>query len=395
MKTDKFWRLVAQDSGDEPSAFDLLIFNAIGDPWSEETTWAKAFTEELWKLPKSVRRLNIHINSPGGSVAEAQAIYSALADHQSEKVVYIDGIAASAATIPAMVGHRVFIRSNANMMIHSPMAIAFGNANAMRDAISMLESVTESIVNVYQKKSGLDRDELRALMEAETWFTAEQAVKRGFADEVRGVIKAAASTENGHVIFNGTEFDLGAFRYRKTPAFPEATTMNKKATITAQAAPPPEEPPPQEPPPEQKPEPKPAASGAISAEQVEARRKAIAEVRRQFPSEAQDIFNEGILAERTRLAGLDRFSDAACAGIVAAARTDGRTADQIAAECYDAVTRAGRADARRNDAAALNGIKAGDAPFQTMGGKKGTSPTVRAEAVSALIGASKKAHRRN
>ena len=247
---EKYWRFVAQDNGSEPASADLLIFSSIGDPWAaffgEESVWAKKFTEELWALPKSVKRLNIHINSPGGDVAEAQAIYSSLADYQAEKIVYIDGIAASAATIPAMVGQKVFIRSNANMMVHLPMVYAVGNANVLRDAIGMLESVTEAILNVYEKKTGEARDKLREFMEDETWFTAEEAVAIGFADEVRGVIKAAASAK-GKIIFNGREFDLAPFQYKHTPAFPEA-----KMNMDNQPNTPPE-------PPAQPPAPDPAA----------------------------------------------------------------------------------------------------------------------------------------
>src|SRR5262252_8587188 len=89
--------------GDEPTAAELLIFAAIGDWEDMGEIGAKSFAKDLAALSKSVKRLDIHINSPGGSLTEAQAIYSRLADHPSNKHVYIDGIAASAASIVAMV----------------------------------------------------------------------------------------------------------------------------------------------------------------------------------------------------------------------------------------------------------------------------------------------------
>ena len=84
---------------------ELLIFAQIGDFEEMGEVSAKAFARSLSDLPKSVKRLDIHINSPGGSLFEASAIYSRLADHRSEKIVYIDGLAASAASIVPMVGH--------------------------------------------------------------------------------------------------------------------------------------------------------------------------------------------------------------------------------------------------------------------------------------------------
>ena len=94
--------------GDEPTSAELLIFAAIGD-WEElGEVSAKGFAKSLGDLPKSVKRLDLHINSPGGSLFEASAIYSRLADHKSEKHVYIDGLAASAASVVAMVGHKIF-----------------------------------------------------------------------------------------------------------------------------------------------------------------------------------------------------------------------------------------------------------------------------------------------
>jgi Protease subunit of ATP-dependent Clp proteases len=155
-EVDPFYRFRAE-AGDEPANAELLIFSVIGDWEDMGETSAKQFAKDLAKLPSSVKRLDIHINSPGGSVAEANGIYSRLADHRSQKIVYIDGLAASAASIVAMVGHKIFIRANANMMIHLPSAIALGNADDMRTVAAALDSVTESMINVYAKRTKLDR----------------------------------------------------------------------------------------------------------------------------------------------------------------------------------------------------------------------------------------------
>src|SRR5215831_21040598 len=224
------------ESGDEPSAAELLIFAAIGDWEDIGEVSAKMFAKDLSSLPKSVKRLDIHINSPGGSLFEASAIYSRLADHASKKMVYIDGLAASAASIVAMVGHKIFVRSNANMMIHLPSGLVVGNADDMRKMAGALDTVTESMINIYARRSGQTRESLRDMLAAETWMTAEQAVEHGFADEVRGVVKAAAMLGENRANFNGTEFDLS--RFHNIPAFsakPKGATMAKpKATAAAE-----------------------------------------------------------------------------------------------------------------------------------------------------------------
>ena len=145
---NEFYRFRCE-AGDEPAAAELMIFSQIGEWEDMGDVSARAFAKDLSTLPSSVKRLDIHINSPGGSVFEAQAIYSRLADHRSTKHVFVDGLAASAASIIAMVGHRIFIRANATMMVHLPSGLAMGNADDMRHMATALDSITESMINVY------------------------------------------------------------------------------------------------------------------------------------------------------------------------------------------------------------------------------------------------------
>jgi Protease subunit of ATP-dependent Clp proteases len=222
MTTDEFYSFRAE--GDEPSSAELMIFSQIGEWDDMGDVSAKAFAKDLSKLPTSVKRLDIHINSPGGSVFEAQGIYSRLADHRSTKHVYVDGLAASAASIIAMVGHKIYIRANANMMIHLPSGLAMGNADDMRHMATALDSITESMINVYAKRTNLERDEIRSLLAAETWMSPDDAVDKGFADEVRGVVKAAAVVAENRVVINGVEHDLS--RFRNVPAFSATTPKN-------------------------------------------------------------------------------------------------------------------------------------------------------------------------
>ena len=345
------------ESGDEPDAAELMIFSTIGDWEDMGDVSARAFARDLAALPASVKRLDIHINSPGGSVFEAQGIYSRLADHRSTKNVYVDGLAASAASIIAMVGHRIFIRSNATMMIHLPSGFAMGNADDMRHMATALDSITESMINVYAKRTKLERDEIRSMLAAETWMDPATAVEKGFADEERGVVKAAAVVGANRVVINGVEHDLS--RFRNVPAFTalqtaEPKTMKPKATATGAADPPPADPPTPTPTPTPEPpnpDPRPPTPPPTRAETPPA-----APTPPAATGTPPTDFERGQTAERERVTALQALSRPATAQIVADAIKDGKQPADIYAACLEAMDKAaGRSD-RHDDAAVLAGI---------------------------------------
>lgn len=375
--TQPFYRLRAE-AGDEPASAELLIFSQIGDWEDMGDISARMFATELSKLPTSVKRLDIHINSPGGSVPEAQAIFSRLADHRSQKIVYIDGLAASAATIIAMVGHKIYIRANANMMIHLPSAIAMGNADDMRTVAAALDSVTESMINVYSKRTKLERDEIHDLLDAETWFSPQQAVDKGFADEVRGVIKTAAIVGTKRVIFNGIEHDLS--RFRNIPAFDATTNTNNmnepKPPAAAPAAPaqapkPPEHegheaPAPAAAPPKPPPPPNTAPQPAAPE-----------------PATATSDHDRGVQAERARVTALQKLDKPATHDIVVKAIAEGKQPADIVEDCMNAMEKAGTQHARRTDASSLDGIPGSDAgnrPANEFGSKLRAAADARRKA---------------
>jgi ATP-dependent protease ClpP protease subunit len=359
---DEFYKFRME--GDEPASAELLIFAAIGD-WEEMgDVSAKAFSKSLSELPKSVKRIDLHINSPGGSVFEASAIYSRLADHKSQKIVYVDGLAASAASIIAMVGHKIYIRSNAMMMIHLPSGIAMGNADDMRHMATALDAVTDTMINIYAKRTGGERDVIRSLMSDETWFTPQDAVEKGFADEERGVVKAAAVVGEKRVVINGCEFDLG--RFNNVPAFAATQQtggrrMKPKGTAEDERDLPPNDDEneegkegkagkggkgaPAKPPEPPKPPAEPAGQPAHPQPQ---------------PA-AETDYDKGVKAERDRITALQALDRPATHAIVEAAIKDGKQAADIIAACMDAMDKAGKRDARHADASVLGGISGGDA----------------------------------
>lgn len=177
-----------------PDSADILIYGEIGGGWfsdPDETVTAKGFAADLKALGK-VKTLHIYINSPGGAVFEGQAIYSQLQRHTAHKTVHIDGIAASIASVIAMAGDTILMPENALLMVHRASGFGIGNAHDLRKVADSLEKAETGIVAAYAQKTGKSSDELLALMDDETWMTADEAVALGFADQIDTAIPMVA-----------------------------------------------------------------------------------------------------------------------------------------------------------------------------------------------------------
>lgn len=155
---------------------------------------ASDFSRDLQGLGR-VKALSVHINSAGGNVFDGLAIHNMLARHGARITVYVDGVAASIASLIAMAGDEIIMPANALMMIHDPAGGGMGTARDMRDLADILDKIRDSMVGTYSDRTGLDADEVRALMEAETWMDAAEAVDKGFADRIEDAMEIAASVD--------------------------------------------------------------------------------------------------------------------------------------------------------------------------------------------------------
>jgi ATP-dependent Clp endopeptidase proteolytic subunit ClpP len=153
---------------------------------------ARGFVKEL-KALGDVSALDIHINSPGGDVFEGAAIYNILKQHKAEKRVFIDGLAASMASVVAMAGDTITMPENAMMMIHNPSTSAYGESKDMKKTAEMLDKIRDTLVSAYAAKTGLEDSKIVAIMDAETWLSAGEAIELGFADETTEAVKIAAA----------------------------------------------------------------------------------------------------------------------------------------------------------------------------------------------------------
>ena len=178
----KFWNWI-QNQDESGSEMRTLFLNG---EISDETWYGDEVTPKIFKDELNMGKgpISVWINSPGGDVFAAAQIYNMLMDYPYDVTVKIDGLAASAASVIAMAGTTVEMSPVAMMMIHNPATIAIGDSEEMKKAVKMLDEVKESIMNAYEIKTGLARDKISKLMDAESWFNAKKAVELGFADKI-------------------------------------------------------------------------------------------------------------------------------------------------------------------------------------------------------------------
>ncbi|CAK2050057.1 ATP-dependent Clp protease, protease subunit [Vibrio crassostreae] len=179
----------------------ILIYDEIGY-WG---VTAEQFVNELNTI--DAEEIELRINSPGGSVFEGMAIYNALRRHKAKVNTYIDGLAASMGSVIALAGDEVNMAENAYYMIHNPWGGCYGEAKDMRKYADRLDEMREQIANIYQAKTGMDRDAILQAMDDETWYTGTTAQDAGFIDTLTETLDAAAC-------YHGTD---AAGRFGKAP----------------------------------------------------------------------------------------------------------------------------------------------------------------------------------
>ena len=177
MNKRKFWNW-SENEDERILRIDGVIAE---EPWIDDEITPKQFKSELMSGSGDI---TLWINSPGGDVFAASQIYNMLMDYKENVTVKIDGLAASAASVIAMAGTRVLMSPVSQIMVHNPMTVAIGNAEEMSKAIKMLSEIKESIINAYELKTNLPRDEISKMMDSECWMNAKKAVELGFADEI-------------------------------------------------------------------------------------------------------------------------------------------------------------------------------------------------------------------
>lgn len=228
---------------------ELILYGPIASAkpwWADEADgiYANQFTKDL-KALGNISHLTMRINSGGGDVFAANAIYAQLKSHPAKVTGVIEGVAASAATILLAACDTVKAWSNATLMVHLPLAGLMGyyNVKDLEKVSAILNTVKASIINAYIGKTGRASEELSAMLEEERWMTAEEGLTDGFVDEIMNdvIVEATMTADNRFAVVNSIAHDLSAFGTR--PEFsavavpvpapvvqePTAITNNNKA----------------------------------------------------------------------------------------------------------------------------------------------------------------------
>jgi ATP-dependent protease ClpP protease subunit len=177
-KLKPYFKALAQSGG----ALELLVYDEIGQTW-DGTGVTAADVKQAIDNAGQFSSISLRINSPGGDAFEGVAIFNLLRDQKKPIAVKVDGIAASAASVIAMAGDTVSMGTGSMLMIHNAWALAVGDATALRKEAETLDAVSLSIADVYAAKTGKPAADIKSMMDAETWMSAEQAVAEGFADD--------------------------------------------------------------------------------------------------------------------------------------------------------------------------------------------------------------------
>jgi ATP-dependent Clp endopeptidase proteolytic subunit ClpP len=178
MKAKKWYRISAK--ADDTA--EISIFGDIGGSFFSDGITAESFKADFDAV-KDAKHINVLINSPGGNVFDGISIFNMLQKHREKVSVEVIGVAASAASLPALAGSSLKMHTGTFLMIHNPFAVAAGEAKDMRAMAGTLDKLTTEFVNIYEAHSDLSADDIRGYMDDTKWFTAEEAVDAGFADE--------------------------------------------------------------------------------------------------------------------------------------------------------------------------------------------------------------------
>lgn len=188
----KFWE--CKQSANQNEA-DVFIFGEIVSfKWDDTDTTAASFQKDLKEL-REVSQINLHINSPGGSVFEGIAIGNMLRQHKARVVAHVDALAASIASVIVASCDEVIMPENSMLMIHNPWTISMGNAKELRKQADDLDKIAESSVVTYLAKAGekLTEEKIKQIMDEETWMSAQEAYNYGLCDVVESANQVAAS----------------------------------------------------------------------------------------------------------------------------------------------------------------------------------------------------------
>lgn len=291
--TNKFWDFIPA-TGDKPP--ELLLYGAISSQqsWWEDRVTPQQFNQELAALG-DVPEIIVRINSGGGDVFAANAIFTRLKDCSAKVTVKIDGWAASAATIIAMAGDTIKIARNGVFMIHDPAMTVWDTFRA-EDFLKMadeLKVIKQSIVNTYASKTGKKTEDIEQLMSNETWWTGDIAVENGFCDELMFEDSTTVVENSSKIVVNSVPIDVSMFKSIPTQLLNSPHNQNPGSLVNSATEPINK--------PKEKEEPEMAAP--------ENKITTVDALKAAYPDLVATIQNEAAATERARIKGIEDLAN--------------------------------------------------------------------------------------
>jgi ATP-dependent Clp protease protease subunit len=225
-------RIECAASGGEATIYlyDVIVGSELEAEWFGGVT-AQSLVPQIDQL--KVDTIHLRINSPGGDIFAAQTISAALKRNKARVIAHIDGLAASAATAIAMAADQVLIDKGAMFMIHNAWTIAMGDKNDFVETADLLDKVDQALAAQYAGKTGLSAGDVAKLMDAETWFTGQEAVDAKFADALDG--EPDADDAAAKAMWNLAAFDKAPKQAAAAPAedAPTVADYERRARLKA------------------------------------------------------------------------------------------------------------------------------------------------------------------
>lgn len=368
-----------------------LSVKSLADDEAEIMIYGEIVNSNYWDLPDlitpsgfiaavksldGIRKVTLRINSPGGDVFSAQAIATYMRDSDIDYTAKVDGLSASAATLPMLAANKILIPANGLVMIHNPLAglLGYYNVDELSKIVDTLGVVGKSIITAYAERTGLTEKQVKKMMADETWMTGEEAVENGFADELMFGDDDEAVMNGNTLMIKGMSFDLSGFRTR--PPVAAVIHANKPVAVAE----------------------KKQNDGGNDI--MDIKNLTADELQTSRPDLVASIVDTAVAqavdAERERLKAIDEIADSIDADMVAEAKY-GETPQTAEALAFNAMkagkvrnaafVQALKADA---DASGANDVKGATAPTVVAGAEKKDDREADQAYIDKVLGGSKK-----
>jgi len=209
------------------NATEITIYGIIGDSWWDDSVSAADIDNALKSINGDIV---INLNSPGGDAFDGIAIYNRLKKHDGKITINIDGWACSAASVIAMAADELNMGMGSMIMIHEASTIVWGSKTDMRKEADVLDSLEDGIIDIYMTKANVEREEIRNMVDAETWFSAQKAIEIGFATATTTTVEDNEEITNLKSQMQAIQNELDQIK-NKEPEKPTPVKQNRAVRL--------------------------------------------------------------------------------------------------------------------------------------------------------------------